>query len=86
MSPYSYLVTPYLAHLQKLSIEAELYGFTGLARGARGLLLQETMKLWLTQGPTNGLYLAGQKMWRAMGQEQEASRTPLAQICQAGSR
>jgi hypothetical protein len=47
MISHSYLVNPYLMSLQKLALEADLMGFTGVARGTRGLLIQETLRVWL---------------------------------------
>lgn len=54
MNPHAHLITPYLVNLQKLALESELLGFTGLARGCRGLLIKETLQMWL--GPRNDGY------------------------------
>jgi hypothetical protein len=44
-------LSPYLISLQLLALESELQGYNALARGARGLLVKETLQTWLSDRP-----------------------------------
>jgi hypothetical protein len=44
-------LSPYLISLQLLTLESELQGYNALARGARGLLVKETLQAWLADRP-----------------------------------
>lgn len=47
------ILSPYLISLQRLALESQLYGFSGLAMGTRGMLVRETLNAWLeSRGPT----------------------------------
>jgi hypothetical protein len=66
---HAYLVTPRVIDLQRVTMEAQLLGFTGLAKGGQRLLIQETLRVWAdSKGPAG-----------------PASPEPRERTCQAGS-
>lgn len=68
------LITPYIASLQKLAMESELQGFSGLANGSKGLLMHEVMRLWLDSNwPSENIRRAGRRM---VNVTQQATRQP----------